>query len=246
MREEKGKYISISSDVVIDGEYMWLSSINYNAVLKIEIKTGILVERYTFPESFKKEMCISMVKVDHEIYFAPYNAEKFWRLSIAKKEFEEIPTDLSAEEKREKHKFSRVLSYGRTVFLFGQKIRRILKYDIDDKSIEKIDVFKNFYGKVFGDEWEAYIDDYYYEDGMVYLPLARKTCVLSIDLQDMSFNMDTPKINEEDISVRTIDRYNESSFVISDNVGRIFKWMRKENKCFEIKTHHLPRLYIMP
>ncbi len=166
----------ISENIYQDGQNIWMTSLEYNALLLWDKKMMKLRLVGVFPEEkfLGKRLFTSTALCDGKLYFAPYMAEQIAEYDPASDQFKRLYVPFAGKDVNHPYiyrKFNRVVAIGDRVYFIPAWYPGILCYDT---KTEKISCFDDWVDKVeaFRTSKLAYFREYILDKGRLILPCA--------------------------------------------------------------------------
>lgn len=215
-------------DIAIAENSGWFFNIGYNAILKIDFKTGVISLEAMLPEYFwgMKEAFAGIEYYDGKLYLAPRNDFRLCIYSIQEKIFSFIEVD--TEQYGEEHNynlFNTVKAINNMIYYFPGRFHSIIKLNPSDLSLEYIS-----YGyESIEETWEQdkssllVFNKIHFQQGKCLMPCWRSNIIVEFDIKNET---STVYRIEDDKCLADAVFYNENyicTFKDSDKVLKIDK-----------------------
>lgn len=205
---------------------LWMVTAFTSCLLKIDLKTGMVMEVYSLPvDEIKNYAVIDMKCFDDFIYMVPYNSDKLICFSIGEGKFIQMELPITEEEKKQPKKFSKILNHNSSLYFIGQNINVIIKYDLQTQHMKRIDGFSDI------KNWMA-VDAIVVGDKL-YVPLVGENAVIRLSTKDDAWEKIVIQNGISD-GFEVIAE-NEGTLILTDKKGNII-FYNLENMNVETKN----------
>ncbi len=214
MIKKVNKYFS-SRNIVIDNNTLWLIT-NYSGILcKFRFPEMIMESYYILPKEESMEYSyLAFCIYGNYIYIAPYMSKEFVIFDVKNEIFSCVKIPYKTGTENNNNKFHIIFEYNENIYLIGQGVDGIFKYDIRKKEFQKRE---NYIAKIEDLRCvaEVFSDNYFVENNMVYIPINERNMLFIIDLDsreqklidfDKKYRFRTIDKIEEKIILTTFDK----------------------------------------
>ena len=172
-------------NVCDDGECLWFTEYEYNALFRMEKKKWKAELMGVFPgeDFYRGRLYTSMAVCNGKIYFAPFAAREIAEYDLETKNFRKIPVKQPEKEAYrtwENEKFFRVVSLGMRVYFIPYHYPGILRYDTETEEMDCIDSWVEEIRKKSSGPW-GYFVEYEVLDHKLILPCTCADAVIVFD-----------------------------------------------------------------
>lgn len=202
------------ADYKNDDDTLWFVSSNTASLICVDRKSGNVKNVYQIPvEEIRKNDFIEIVIIEKDIYLIPYSADKIYCFNVETEKFAEIVLPFNKWEEKCINKFYKVFYVNEALYLIGRGVNCVLKYDLKEKKIKKIEGWKGETGLL---SWQCVaIDDY------IYIACAQENAIIKIHAKDDSWEK-LNVYNVKDMGFDKIFYSNQKMHLIDKNSNKFY------------------------
>lgn len=171
-------------DFIADGDFIWVSAINCNALFKINVKSMEAEYMGSFPHEdlYGKYLHRSVIKIGNKLFFTPFSADRIGIYDIETNEFLTTP---ELKNKDIPFKFERSIVYGDYIFFFPQRYNAIVKYNYKTNEISYFNDWLHEFHEVTAASNPIYFGfGVEVKDNKAYIPCRQTNAILEFDLTE--------------------------------------------------------------
>ena len=169
-----------------DGQYLWFTAYNFNALFKMDKQTLKAEYMGSFPgeKTIGFRLFREIVAHDGKLYFAPGSAEKIGVYDIRGGSFSSIEFDNESKALSTNRKFTFACVYEDEIFFVGNSYPAIISYDVSSGLVRRYDDWVEQAAKIRTGK-----DGHYFRRGEVLgntllLPLCRADAIVEFDMDE--------------------------------------------------------------
>lgn len=214
-------FVEIENDI-------WFSNWFFNALVKIDKMSGYIQYLEKFPnyDIYQEKLYADVCYVNGWLVFVPNYSDEIVSYNIIKGKFNSVKLDIElVGSQKPSYKCSYV--YGKYVYMFPQKAKYIVRYDVTEHSIKYFKVHLEKEDSIFSEDFIYFFMQYEIVDQKIYLPFVGINAIAIFNLVDES--LDIKYLNIED-GCLTINYVNECFYLSSRKGDKIYRWNVKTNE----------------
>ena len=220
-----------------DGEYLWFSAIEFNALLRINKTTREVGYMGSFPKHDVSAAWISRYMAENtgKLYFAPYNSRYFYVYDIFCHEFEEIIMPPEINEKVCLFSFFSVVSYKNFIFYVGYMFRGIVRYDVRTGESICFDKWIDDANAILGVQSHHQLVRICAVNNKLYCPFKSEKAILVFDMDTGTskiYQLDTAAVGFRDLTHDGTHIW----LVPQEECSYLVKWIESSNELIEYEN----------
>lgn len=224
------------SDYVETERDIWFANLYFNALVKLNRKSGRIEKIDKFPNYKVGEewLYTAVCKVGEELVFVPHKSKEVLAYNMNTGRFKSSPLNLEILGKREQYFFS-AYTYGQYVYMFPNGARHIIRYDVSQHVITYLDSGLSKVLEDLSDTARCFFCQYEVVGDKVYIPFAELNAVAVFIPENEKLLIRYLGIEGGCSTITLMDGY---FYLTAWKKNKIYRWNEKtsEVKIFEIPT----------
>lgn len=174
--------ILASRDLIIEGDSLILISCETNLVTLASLKNKKIEQVYFFEkECYDKKLYLSFNKIGKIVIAVPYNGREFRTIDLITGKQSVITGILNKKEALIKEKFIGTVVLEKKVWFLGERIQKIICFNLDLFEVERTIDLRNFVSGVTDKNPILWCPNYCIDEELILVPSRNRNLVLQID-----------------------------------------------------------------
>lgn len=225
-RERKNNGIFASVNAVVDGEDLWMLSIDTDVLLHFDFKSLKLLDYYIIPgETYRRYAHLLLRKAGNIIYVTPGEENSLICFDCVSKKIENIHIPLETDEIWKGNQFNFAAVWQSRLILSGYLGQGIFFYDMTHGSFTRDVGYLGAFKKL-GCDLSALQVSYSYcqRKNKLYIPILFTNLILEIDMETCMNHIYELRYGKE-LQLRTIDEYGQDDkFLLTTADDEMLIW----------------------
>lgn len=171
-------------NLYFDKECFWCTADDFNGLFRIERNTVHYVGQFPGEKREDSHLFGEITECDEKLYFAPWSARHIGVYDKKTGELSSIPIPLTEEERNLPFKYYPALTHKKSVYLIGNQINAILRFDMQTESFTLLNGWKHHMEANKVEGAETFFSNACRNDSKVYVFSKYANSMLCFDMSD--------------------------------------------------------------